>query len=133
MSSVVLGAYRLWASIGWLMLLGVAVLSLVSISAPIRFDQGDKLTHLLAYAALMYWWGMVHPHRRLPWAIVLALLGVALEWAQSLTPARIMEWPDGLANMAGVLLALGLLRTPAQRLLIRLDRYLGDRFDPGGA
>lgn len=115
------------------MLLGVAVLSLVSISQPIRIEQGDKLTHLLAYGALMYWWGMVHPHRRLSWAIVLALLGVTLEWAQSLTPARTMEWPDGLANLAGVVLALGVLRTPAQRLLIRLDRYLGDRLDSGGA
>lgn len=114
------------------MLLGVAVLSLVSISTPIRFDQGDKVTHLLAYAVLMYWWGMVQPQRRLAWAVVLALLGIVLEWAQSLTPARIMEWPDGLANVAGVLLAVILLRTPAQRLLIRIDRYLRDRLDPGG-
>jgi hypothetical protein len=44
-----------------------------------------------------------------------------------------MEWPDALANLAGVALALGLLKTPAGRLLARIDYELCNRGDPGGA
>jgi VanZ family protein len=118
---------------GWAMLLGVVVLSLVSVQQPLQVQHADKLEHLLAYGMLMYWWGMVQPPRRVNWATALALLGLALEWAQSLTAYRVMEWPDALANLAGVALALGLLKTPAGRLLARIDYELCNRGDPGGA
>lgn len=45
-----------------------------------------------------------------------------MEWAQSLTAYRVMEWADALANLAGVVLGMGLLITPAGRLLARIDR-----------
>ncbi|HSM69376.1 MAG TPA: VanZ family protein [Xanthomonadales bacterium] len=128
-----LGAYRLWAAMGWAMLLGVVVLSLVSVEQPLQVQHADKLEHLLAYGMLMYWWGMVQPPRRVRWAAALALLGLALEWAQSLTAYRVMEWPDALANLAGVALALGLLKTPAGSLLARIDDQLCNRGDSRGA
>lgn len=118
---------------GWAMLLGVVVLSLVSVQQPLQVQHADKLEHLLAYGMLMYWWGMVQPPRRVRWATALALLGLALEWAQSLTPYRVLEWQDALANVAGVVLALGLLKTPAGGLLARVDLKFGNRLGPGGA
>ena len=127
-----LGAYRLWAILGWLLVLAVVVLSLVSIEQPLKLENADKYQHVLAYGALMYWWGMVQPTRRARWATALPLMGLVLEGAQSLTPDRMMEWRDALANLAGVMLGLLLLKSPAQRLLTRLDRHLGNRLDARG-
>lgn len=127
-----LGAYRLWVALGWAMVLGVVVLSLVNVQQPLQVQHADKLEHLLAYGMLMYWWGMVQPPRRVHWATALALLGLALEWAQSLTAHRVMEWPDALTNLAGVALALGLLKTPAGRLLAWVDRRFSNLGDSGG-
>jgi VanZ family protein len=114
------------------MLGAVIVLSLIRIEQPVRIGQGDKFSHLLAYGALMYWWGMVRPDQRWVWAVALPLMGLALEWLQGLTPYRQMEWQDALANLGGVALALLLLATPARRLLAWFDRQLGDGFDTGG-
>lgn len=128
-----LGAYRLWVALGWALVLGVVILSLVNVQQPLQVQHADKLEHLVAYGMLMYWWGMVQPPRRVLWAAALALLGLAMELAQSLTATRVMEWADALANLAGVALGLGLLITPAGRLLARVDRMFSNRGDSGGA
>jgi len=124
-------AYRIWAVLGYLMLLTVIVLSLVQIEQPLDITNVDKYQHLLAYGALMYWWGMVQPPRRWFWMIALPLMGLSLEWAQTLLAYRVMEWNDALANTLGVVLALLLLATPAGRLLALVDRKLADRVDSG--
>lgn len=129
--SSTLGYYRWWALLGWLLVAAVCVLSLITIEQPVQIGHGDKLSHLLAYGVLMYWWGMVQPRRRMLWVLVLPVLGLVLEWAQSLTPHRQMEWQDALANLAGVGVAWLILQTPARRLLGIFDRQLGDRFDAG--
>ncbi len=59
------------------------------------------------------------------------ILGAGLELAQSMIPYRAMEWTDLAANLAGIALALLLLRTPASRLLPIIDRKLGNGTDPG--
>jgi len=120
---------RLWQAIGLALVLTVITASLVSIAPVLPLRGGDKLHHLAAYATLMYWWGMVQPSRRMTWIVALVVLGVSLEFAQSLVPNRFMEWQDALANAIGVALALLLLRTPASVLVSRLDRQLGDRLD----
>ena len=126
-----LAAYRIWALLGYLMLLTVIVLSLVRIEQPLDIAHADKYQHLLAYGSLMYWWGMVQPSRRLFWMIALPLMGLSLEWAQTLLSYRAMEWNDALANTLGVALALVLLATPARKLLALIDRNLADRTDSG--
>ncbi len=128
-----LKAYKLWAALGYLMLLTVIVLSLVRIEQPFDVAHADKYEHLLAYGSLMYWWGMVQPRRWWLWAITLPLLGVMLEWAQSLAVWRSFEWNDALANLLGVVLALILLATPAKRLLVIVDSKLADRFNSRGS
>lgn len=120
-----------WLGIGWLMLFGVVLLSLVSIALPVGIEHADKYEHLLAYAVMMYWWGMVQPHRRWRWAAFLPLLGLGLEIAQWFNPGRHMEWQDAAANTAGVLIGLALLATPMGKLLGWLDRQLANRPDAG--
>ncbi len=122
---------RWWLAVGWVLLAGLVTVSLVPIDQPVAAPGADKFQHLLAYAVVMYWWGMVQPARRAFWLTVLPLLGVLLELAQGLLPFRFMEWRDMLANLAGVILAGILLRSPAGRLLGRVDGKLFDRRDPG--
>lgn len=130
-AAAVLGFYRLWWSVGCLMLLAVIVLSLVSIEQPVQFENADKYEHVIAYGSLMFWWGMVQPARRRVWFVVLPMLGVSLEFLQSVTPYRFMSWNDALANLLGVLLGSLLLWTPAARVLGVVDRQIRNRFNPG--
>ena len=127
-----LSRYRLWAGIGWLILLAVIVLSLVRVDQPVALEHADKVLHLLVYGSLMYWWGMVHAAKLRFWMAALPLLGLALEWAQMLTAYRSMDWMDAAANLLGVVLARLLLATPAKHLLARIDRKLADRLDSRG-
>jgi VanZ family protein len=80
------------------------VLSLMPITQTI--PGGDKLHHLLAYAGLMLMWSLATPQATLRTQIKLAvlfmLMGVAIEFAQGLTPYRFFEWADALANATGV-------------------------------
>ena len=123
--------YRWWATLGWLLVAVVIVLSLVSFSPPIPIEGSDKFEHSLAYATLMFWWGMLQPRRRWIWALALPTLGVGLEVVQSFMPLRHMDWRDALANILGVTIALVLLMTPLGGLLAWVDRQLGDRRHPG--
>ncbi|WP_223786964.1 VanZ family protein [Marinicella meishanensis] len=92
--------------IGWLMVAGVVVLSLIRLPAtPLAVSGGDKLLHLGTYAILTYWFLHTHPAR--PLAIVLGFmgLGTALEGLQTLTGYRYLEVMDWLMNVTGVVLA----------------------------
>jgi VanZ family protein len=123
--------YRWWARLGWLLIAIVMTLSLVRFSPPIPVESGDKYQHALAYAILMFWWGMLQPRRRWLWALALPALGVGLEFVQSFMPLRHMDWGDAMANALGVAIALVLLLTPLGRVLAWVDRQLGDRGHPG--
>jgi VanZ family protein len=95
---------RLWRLGGWL---GV-VLTLVFSLGPPALDEGglhaDKLVHLAGYAVLMFWWAQLVVRRRWRLALAVALYGLALEGLQGLTPNRLPDAADALANTAGVLL-----------------------------
>jgi hypothetical protein len=119
-----------WIGIGLLSVAVVIVLSLLRIPGPPGPPGIDKLFHALAYGALMGWWGMVQPGRRLTWAVGLVVLGLAMEGAQSLTGHRTVDYWDAAGNALGVLLALAVLQTPVQGLLAWLDGQLTNRLDP---
>lgn len=113
---------RLWLAIGWGLVALVIVLSLLPASRLPDAGLNDKLGHLLAYFALMAWFGQIHGARPAP---VLALLGLGagLEVAQGLSGYRDMSGLDMLANTGGI--ALGWLLTRlAPGLLARLDAHL---------
>ena len=123
--------YLWWQIVGCLLIALVVTLSLVSYSPAISVEGGDKYEHTLAYATLMYWWGMLQPGRRWLWALALPLIGVSMEWLQNLMPNRQMDWRDALANTLGVALALIVLATPLGRLLAWVDHKLPNRINPG--
>lgn len=118
-----------WMLLGLLLIAAVVAASLLSVTGPLGAPGIDKIYHVLAYGALMGWWGMVQPTRRGAWAMGLLILGLLLEGLQSLTGYRTLDRWDAAANTIGVLLALALLKTPLQRLLPWFDGQLADRLD----
>ena len=124
---------RWWLALGCLMVITVIALSLLSVSGPVSAPGFDKIYHVIAYGALMFWWGMVQPQRRTAWMLILIAMGIGLEIAQSFTGYRQLDQWDVMANCCGVIAALLLLLTPLAGLLPWFDRQLADRLNTGAA
>lgn len=96
--------HRVWLLFGWL---GVVLTLVVSLGPP-ALDEGsgqtDKLVHLVGYGVLMFWWAQIIVARRWRLALALVLFGLAIEGLQGLTPDRLPDARDALANTTGVLL-----------------------------
>ena len=95
---------RLWLFGGWL---GIAFTLVVSLMPPTLGNdntQVDKVVHLLGYALLMFWWAQLIIERRWRLALAVVLFGIAIELLQGLTPDRLSDPLDALANTGGMLL-----------------------------
>lgn len=110
---------RLWLVVGWAFVMLVIYLSLTPVPIELPIDQGDKLSHTLAYLVLMSWFANLYEGRvqRIGFAFGFILLGIGLEFIQRWTGYRSFEVADMLAGAAGV--ALGWLLAPP-----RLPNYL---------
>ncbi len=109
---------QLWRLGGWL---GVALTLAFSLGTPVLNEgsgHADKLVHLAGYAVLMFWWAQLVVARRWKLAAAVVLFGIAIELLQGLTPNRMPDMLDVLANSSGVL--LGWL---AARLSPNLPQY----------
>jgi VanZ family protein len=117
--------YRLgvWRLLAVAMLLAIGVLSLIpSPPRPPGVLGWDKAQHFAAYLVLAWWWVQCW-RRRLPWVVAgLAGYGLLLEGLQALSPVRMLELGDMLANAAGTVAGGLLARTAAGRVLLWLDR-----------
>lgn len=112
---------RIWASVGWILVLLVVYLSLVpNPPAPVMFDHADKLEHALAYAALSFWFCQLYGRLRV--IVALAGLGIALEYVQGWTGYRSFDVLDMLADGVGVLSGSVLAMTPLGQLLCCIER-----------
>jgi VanZ family protein len=99
----------LWVTLGWFLVLGVCVGSLVPGDRLPTVSISDKLVHAGSYFLLMIWFAGLYGRKHHTWiALVLVLLGIALDVAQTGTETRSFELRDILANFLGVLLGLGL-------------------------
>lgn len=111
----------LWAGLWSLGIAAVVVASLLPAPDLPNLHVGDKAEHFTAYALLAA--GAVQLYARLSWlsvCIALALLGIALEFAQgALTTTRTMDAADALANSLGVLAGLATSLTPWRDTLLR--------------
>ena len=89
------------------------------------FPYGDKLLHAITFTCLMGWWGNVYRDRRpRAWAALGCLaFGILIEFAQWLDPPRDADAFDVLADGIGVVIALGLLRTPLARVLASVEAF----------
>ena len=114
---------RIWASVGWILVLLVVYLSLVpNPPAPVTFDHADKLEHALAYAALSFWFCQLYGRLRV--IVALAGLGIALEYVQGWTGYRMFDVLDMQANSVGVLLGWFLALTPIGRSFACIESRL---------
>ncbi len=121
----------------WLMgsFTGLVVTIWLSLRAPTQFalDVGDKWQHGVGYAVLTLWFcGLVRRDRQ--WRVVLACAayGVFMEVLQGvLTPDRIADPYDALANSSGALIALTLAKLGLDCWAERLEA-LGRRWWGGG-
>lgn len=97
--------WRFWHGVGWFGVASLLYLSLAPGPPEIGFEYGDKLTHALAYATLMYWWSqlLVIARQRRWLAAGLIGLGIAIEYVQGWTGWRTFDYLDMLANAGGVL------------------------------
>jgi VanZ family protein len=98
---------RAWRAVGFALVAAVVVLSLVPApELPLEIDGGDKIGHVLAYAALMVWFAQLHAGAPARAAIAAGFIamGIGLEHAQGALGFRRYDVLDMVANTAGVLL-----------------------------
>lgn len=114
---------KTWYSIGALMLLAVAILSLAPMPAS---GVSDKLAHLLTYFLISGWFALIARNRViLGWSLLgLIGYGMVIELLQAQTAYRHAEWADVLANSCGCIAGSLLYITPLRRLLRYFDRRL---------
>lgn len=114
---------RVWYLLGALMLLLVGVASLMPVP---QVGVGDKVSHLVTYAVLGAWFGLLAANRLiLGWTVVGLLgYGILLELLQGTTSYRFAEWADVVANGGGILIGTALYFTPLKRVLAYADQRL---------
>ena len=126
--------FWLWIALGVAMILAVILLSLAPPQdlPDISSALSDKVNHLLAYAALMFWFGQLFRKRGSSFVIAAGFvaLGVALEFAQDSTGYRTFEYRDMAANGIGVICGLFLSRSRLGRLLTAFESVLPGRSGP---
>ena len=95
-----------WLMLGWLWVAVIFFLSLVpSPPQPVNFPGADKIGHALAYCLLMLWFCQIYLRRvsRIRLAVVLMIMGIAIEYLQRATGYRTFDYVDMLANAVGVM------------------------------
>jgi hypothetical protein len=102
---------QVWSAVGWVLVAGVIVGSLVPGRAVELLSLGisDKLLHAGAYFVLMVWFAGFYRRGVYPLiAAVLLALGAGLDFLQGLTATRSLDWRDIAMNSAGVVVGLAL-------------------------
>jgi VanZ family protein len=96
-----------WLTLGWLLVAGVIVGSLMPGTSLPTFTVSDKVVHAGSYFLLMVWFAGLYRRAFHPLiGVVLLGLGIALDLAQSLTETRSFEPLDLAANFLGILTGL---------------------------
>ena len=99
----------LWLALGWLLVAGACLGSLLPGNKVPMPGQYDKLLHGGTYLLLTVWFAGIYRAGRYPLiAGLLVLLGVGLEFAQRLVVSRTFDGFDLTANVVGIAVGLGL-------------------------
>ena len=117
---------RLWLAIGWSLVLLVVYLSLTPRPLEIPVEEGDKVGHMLAYAALMLWFSQLYfvSWKRLQVGCSLVALAIGLEFAQRYTGYRTFEVADMVAGGVGIVIGWCLAPPRGPAFLAYLERHL---------
>ncbi|MDW5417139.1 VanZ family protein [Iodobacter sp. CM08] len=114
-----------FARLAWVYVAFIWIMSLIPMSMP-DVPNSDKIGHFLAYGVLALWFGLVRQQKLGQIFLLASLMGVAVEFAQALTPYRSFDTHDMLANacgaLLGTLLAAALLRFLPPILRIQTDK-----------
>jgi VanZ family protein len=101
----------LWWALGWLLVAGVTVGSLIPGTWLPTFSLRDKVVHAGTYCLLMIWFsGLYRRERHWIIALLLIALGFLLDLAQAPSATRSFDLADVAANAGGILLGLVLAR-----------------------
>jgi len=95
---------RWWMVAGWFGVVLTLALSLMPPALDVSSGHSDKIVHLAGYALLTFWWAQLVTRQRWKLAATIVLFGLAIEGLQGLTPDRLPDLLDALANSSGVLL-----------------------------
>jgi len=95
--------------ISWMLALIITFLSLTPLDQLPEVPGGDKLHHLVAYAALAFPKALARPDRMLVFALIYAALGGGIELLQPYVN-RWGTWGDFLANVIGIAIGVALGR-----------------------
>lgn len=94
-----------FAIVVWIIsIAAVSYLSLIpQVEFPFYFRCSDKLYHFLAYfwLSVLPFFGLANAKKSLAWALLMILLGIALEFAQAFVPGRLFSIWDMIANSLG--------------------------------
>ena len=121
--------FKLWLSIGWLMVFLLCYFSLISNPPEIKFDLKyfDKVRHFIAYFILMFWFAQLFKtsKSRLFYFVFFIVMGVILEILQGMGGVRYFEYNDMLANSLGVMLAFLMTKGKFKTILLNFEnKYL---------
>jgi VanZ family protein len=98
-----------WVLLGWVLLIGVCVASLIPAADLPVVGISDKIEHAGSYFLLMLWFAGLYPPSRHLWlAVGLFALGAALDVLQLGTTSRHFDLRDIAANGVGIALAFAL-------------------------
>ena len=92
----------------------------------VELEHADKLEHVLAYGALMFWFSQLHTgwRARLACAIGLASMGVALEFVQGALGYRTYDEFDMLADAIGVAVGWAVAHASGADVFARIERLI---------
>jgi hypothetical protein len=96
---------KIWSLLGWLLVVGVIVGSLLPGRAldTLPLSLNDKMLHTSTYCVLTLWFtGLYRRSLYLVIGGVLLGLGVSLDLLQGLTRTRSLDWRDMVANATGI-------------------------------
>ncbi|MFC7419152.1 VanZ family protein [Iodobacter arcticus] len=93
--------------LAWAYVAFIWVMSLVPLSMP-PGTNSDKIGHFLSYGLLALWFALVRQKKLSQIWLLASLMGVAIEFAQALTPYRSFDTLDMLANACGALIGIAL-------------------------
>ena len=96
-----------WRACFWMCVVAVLVLSLMPPTPHMPSTGWDKANHALAFAVLAWLGCSAWPGRTTRVLCGLLAFGVLIEGLQSLTPYRVAEWADLLADVLGLALGWG--------------------------
>jgi len=126
--------YRLWNILGAMLVSVVIFLSLAPTQSlpDLPFPYSDKVNHVLAYTAMMFWFGQIFRKRSASLLIAscLVAMGIVLEYIQGSTGYRTFEYADMAANGIGAVAGLFLSWTRLGGLLLVFEGLLTGRMDP---